>query len=85
MYLASEAVQFLLKDKASDLNQQETASLRAYKDALDSATKFIPTWVKIAVALSLGLRNHDWLEADRCHRRCEDRQEPPDLRSGCIC
>jgi PiT family inorganic phosphate transporter len=55
MYLASEAVRFLLKDKASDLNQQESATLRAYKDALDSATKFIPTWVKIAVALSLGL------------------------------
>lgn len=55
MYLASEAVRFLLKDKASDLNQQEAATLSAYKGALDSATKFIPTWVKIAVALSLGL------------------------------
>jgi PiT family inorganic phosphate transporter len=55
MYLASEAVRFLLKDNASDLSQRESMVLRAYKDALDGATKFIPTWVKIAVALSLGL------------------------------
>jgi phosphate/sulfate permease len=27
----------------------------AYKGSLDSATKFIPTWVKIAVAIALGL------------------------------
>ena len=29
--------------------------LAAYKKQLDNATKFIPTWVKVAVALALGL------------------------------
>jgi PiT family inorganic phosphate transporter len=55
MYLASEAVRNLMKDKESDLNAQEVATLNAYKGSLDSATKFIPTWVKIAVAIALGL------------------------------
>ena len=30
-------------------------ALNAYKSSLDAATKFIPTWVKIAVAIALGL------------------------------
>ena len=55
MYLASEAVRFLQKDKTSGLTADENASLSAYKKSLDGATKFIPTWVKIAVALALGL------------------------------
>jgi inorganic phosphate transporter, PiT family len=55
MYLTSEAIRFLMKDKANDLNKEEIATLNAYKGALDSATKFIPNWVKIAVALALGL------------------------------
>jgi inorganic phosphate transporter, PiT family len=55
MYLASEAVRNLMKDKESELNPQEIATLNAYKGSLDSATKFIPTWVKIAVAIALGL------------------------------
>jgi len=29
--------------------------LNAYKQSLDGSTKFIPTWVKIAVAIALGL------------------------------
>jgi PiT family inorganic phosphate transporter len=55
MYLTSEAIRFLMKDKASDLNQEEVSTLNAYKKELDGATKFIPNWVKIAVALALGL------------------------------
>jgi PiT family inorganic phosphate transporter len=55
MYLASEALRFLLKDKEADLNTDEVATLNKYKGSLDSATKFIPTWVKIAVAIALGL------------------------------
>jgi inorganic phosphate transporter, PiT family len=55
MYLASEAIRFLMKDKESDLNSSDVATLNAYKGSLDSATKFIPTWVKIAVAIALGL------------------------------
>jgi len=55
MYLASEAIRFLMKDKENDLSKEEVATLNAYKGSLDSATKFIPTWVKIAVAIALGL------------------------------
>jgi PiT family inorganic phosphate transporter len=55
MYLTSEAIRFLMKDKQSDLSKSDITTLIAYKDSLDSATKFIPNWVKIAVALALGL------------------------------
>ncbi|OYU86612.1 MAG: anion permease [Bradyrhizobiaceae bacterium PARB1] len=55
MYLASEAIRFLMKDKENDLNKEEVATLNAYKGSLDAATKFIPDWVKIAVAIALGL------------------------------
>jgi PiT family inorganic phosphate transporter len=55
MYLVSEAIRFLMKDKESDLSATDVATLNAYKGSLDSATKFIPTWVKIAVAIALGL------------------------------
>jgi len=55
MYLVSEAIRFLLADKENDLNAQEVGTLNAYKKSLDSATKFIPLWVKIVVAIALGL------------------------------
>ena len=55
MYLTSEAIRFLMKDKENDLKKEEVETLKAYKGSLDSATKFIPTWVKIAVAIALGL------------------------------
>ena len=55
MYLASEAIRFLMKDKESELSAQDVATLNAYKKSLDSATKFIPGWVKIVVAIALGL------------------------------
>jgi PiT family inorganic phosphate transporter len=51
MYLTSEAIRFLMKDKESD----DVAVLNTYKGTLDAATKFIPNWVKVAVALALGL------------------------------
>ena len=55
MYLTSEAIRFLIKDKENDLSKEEVATLNAYKGSLDQATKFIPTWVKVAVAIALGL------------------------------
>jgi PiT family inorganic phosphate transporter len=55
MYLASEAIRFLMKDKEADLNAAEVAALNNYKGSLDNATKFIPGWVKIVVAIALGL------------------------------
>jgi PiT family inorganic phosphate transporter len=55
MYLASEAIRFLSKDDAAQLNTGDVKALNAYKGSLDSATKFIPYWVKIVVAIALGL------------------------------
>ena len=55
MYLASEAIRFLMKDKESDLAPAEIKTLNAYKLSLDEATKFIPSWVKVVVAIALGL------------------------------
>jgi PiT family inorganic phosphate transporter len=55
MYLVSEALRFLVKDKEADLSPDNVASLNAYKASLDNATKFIPLWVKIVVAIALGL------------------------------
>jgi PiT family inorganic phosphate transporter len=55
MYLVSEAIRFLMKDKESDLSADDIKTLNAYKASLDKATKFIPTWVKVAVAIALGL------------------------------
>jgi PiT family inorganic phosphate transporter len=55
MYLASEAIRFLMKDKENDLNAEEVGKLNAYKKSLDNSTKFIPNWVKIVVAIALGL------------------------------
>ncbi|MFT4116199.1 inorganic phosphate transporter [Bradyrhizobium sp.] len=55
MYLVSEALRFLMKDKEAELSADDVNVLNAYKGSLDSATKFIPGWVKIAVAIALGL------------------------------
>jgi len=55
MYLTSESLRLLVKDKAADLSADDIAKLNAYKQALDNSTKFIPPWVKVAVALALGL------------------------------
>src|ERR1700756_1287748 len=55
MYLADEALRNLMKDKDNDLTKEEVGTLNAYKQSLDTATKFIPPWVKVSVAIALGL------------------------------
>jgi inorganic phosphate transporter, PiT family len=55
MYLVDEALRNLMKDKDAELSKEEVGVLNAYKGSLDAATKFIPTWVKISVAIALGL------------------------------
>jgi PiT family inorganic phosphate transporter len=55
MYLTSEAARILTKDKESELKPEEVSTLNAYKKQLDLSTKFIPTWVKVLVAIALGL------------------------------
>jgi PiT family inorganic phosphate transporter len=55
MYLASEAFRVLAKDKESELSAEDKGQIADFKKQLDSATKFIPLWVKICVAIALGL------------------------------
>jgi len=55
MYLASEAIKRVSKEKSVALSEDEGKTLSTYKGSLDAATRFIPTWVKIAVAFALGL------------------------------
>jgi PiT family inorganic phosphate transporter len=55
MYLTSEALRLLVKDKSAELSADDISKLNAYKKSLDNSTKFIPPWVKVAVAIALGL------------------------------
>ena len=55
MYLAAEAIRFLDKDASVKFDADTKANLVAFKKQIDDATKFIPLWVKIAVAIALGL------------------------------
>ncbi len=56
MYLTSEALRFIAKDPHSKAFDAETTSdLAAFKKQIDRATKFIPLWVKVSVAIALGL------------------------------
>jgi PiT family inorganic phosphate transporter len=56
MYLTSAALTLLPKSSgAPQISASDTAVLGNYKKFLDKSTKFIPTWVKVAVALALGL------------------------------
>jgi len=54
MYLVSGTIGKLTTQNLIT-NNDEKKSLTAYKAQLTSATQYIPTWVKFAVALSLGL------------------------------
>ncbi|OYY66251.1 inorganic phosphate transporter [Sphingomonas sp. 28-62-11] len=57
MYLALDASKLALKDKsaASTFNEADRAAISDFQHELEGSTRFIPTWVKIAVAIALGL------------------------------
>jgi PiT family inorganic phosphate transporter len=55
MYVAGEALRLMDKNGDGGFNTDERAALMNYKSKVDKATKFIPDWVKVAVALALGL------------------------------
>jgi PiT family inorganic phosphate transporter len=55
MYLVSEGLRLLSKSKSITVSDADKSTLAAYKGELDNSTKFIPTWVKVAVAIALGL------------------------------
>ena len=55
MYLVSESLRLMQKSGKPALTESDWSVLTNYKSHIDKATKFIPTWVKVAVALALGL------------------------------
>ncbi|MGK3123686.1 inorganic phosphate transporter [Candidatus Pantoea formicae] len=55
MYLAAETIKHLQADHTLMLPTATQQNLQALKNTLNGATQFIPTWVKVAVALALGL------------------------------
>ena len=54
MYLASETMRLMGKN-GPKLSAADAKAMAAYKAQLDTSTKFIPPWVKVAVALALGM------------------------------
>jgi inorganic phosphate transporter, PiT family len=54
LYLTSESLGKLIKQKKLE-DPAEQKSVAAMKSNMDKVTKFIPVWVKVAVALALGL------------------------------
>ena len=55
MYLVSEALRLMQKSGKPQFSTADTAVLANYKKLVDRSTRFIPTWVKVAVAMALGL------------------------------
>ena len=55
MYLVSEALRLMQKSGKPAMAAADVAVLKNYKQHIDKATRFIPLWVKVAVALALGL------------------------------
>jgi PiT family inorganic phosphate transporter len=55
MYLVSEALRLMQKSGKPAFTDAEKSGLANYKKMVDKATRFIPLWVKVAVALALGL------------------------------
>src|ERR1700691_1138617 len=55
MYVVSEALRLMQKSNNPQFSAADAAVLKNYKGHIDNATKFIPGWVKVAVALALGM------------------------------
>jgi inorganic phosphate transporter, PiT family len=55
MYLASEALRLMQRSGMPAIETADAAVLKNYKSHIDKATRFIPLWVKVAVALALGM------------------------------
>ena len=55
MYLTSETIRLMDKGKVGHFDADTQGKLQLFKQQIDNATRFIPLWVKIAVAIALGL------------------------------
>jgi len=55
LYLVSEVLRLTAKSGKPKFSPADAAVLANYKKHVDHSTRFIPTWVKVAVAMALGL------------------------------
>jgi PiT family inorganic phosphate transporter len=55
MYLVSETINRIEKNAHVKFDPETQSNIIAFKKLLNNATKFIPLWVKVIVAISLGL------------------------------
>lgn len=55
LYLVSEVLRLTAKSGQPKFAPADAAALANYKKYVDHSTRFIPTWVKVAVAMALGL------------------------------
>jgi PiT family inorganic phosphate transporter len=55
MYLTSETLRLMTKSGGPQMSASDAKIVANYTGFLDKSTKFIPSWVKVAVALALGL------------------------------
>jgi PiT family inorganic phosphate transporter len=55
MYLTSETLRLMARSGGPQMSASDEKIVADYTGYLDKSTKFIPTWVKVAVALALGL------------------------------
>jgi PiT family inorganic phosphate transporter len=55
LYIVGEAMKLISKSKALVLTPDDVKIVRTFRDAVSHAISFIPIWVKVAVALALGL------------------------------
>ena len=54
MYLAADDVR-IMGSKVDGFSDDDMGKLKALRGALETGTRFIPTWVKVSVAIALGL------------------------------
>ena len=55
MYLTSEVISLLEKNKVVNFDIETNTNLKVFKKDIDDSTKYIPLWVKVIVAIALGL------------------------------
>ena len=55
MYLVGDALRLIGKSTSAKIDKPGMASLKTFQGQLENGTRFIPLWVKIGVAIALGL------------------------------
>ncbi len=55
LYMVSESLRLLDKQPDINLDKPAKATLKAFRSDVDSSVRFIPLWVKVVIAIALGL------------------------------